>query len=122
MPGVAASSEVSGTTNPGKYQGPDGRWMLKLIYPNAVSLDSYLEVWLRDIAAAAAAPGSASAAAIDGCGGPASYLSRKDDEEEFKKVGRMGAILQVLVVTYLGSKPAPRPGPVCGAIMRHVSA
>ena len=59
--------------------------MLKLIYPNAVSLDSYLEVWLQAVAAAAA-PGSASLAAIEGCGGPASYLSRQDDGPEYKKV------------------------------------
>jgi len=90
-PGVAASSERGSTASPGKSQGPDGRWMLKLIYPNAVSLDSYLEVWLRDIAAVAAS-GSASATAIDGYGGPASYLSRKDDDDDFKKVGRVGVI------------------------------
>lgn len=61
--------------------------MLKLIYPNAVSLDSYLEVWLRQIAAAAASgSSSASVSGINSSGGPASYLSREDDGPEFKKV------------------------------------
>lgn len=59
--------------------------MLKLIYPNAVNLESYLEVWLRHIAEAAA-PGSSSLAAIDRFGGPASYLSREGDGAEFTKV------------------------------------
>lgn len=77
-----------------KGQGPDGQWMLKLIYPNAVSLDSYLEVWLRQIAAGVA-PGSgsgsasASVAAIDRFSGPTSYLSRQDDGPEFKKVSAL---------------------------------
>lgn len=60
--------------------------MLKLIYPDAVSLESYLEVWFRNIADAAAPGASSSVAAIDRFGGPASYLSREGDGEEFKKV------------------------------------
>lgn len=85
--GEVTISEDGGSHAHGKGQGPDGRWMLKLIYPNAVNLESYLEVWLRNIAGAAA-PGSASVAAIDSFGGPASYLSREDDGAEFKKVSR----------------------------------
>lgn len=96
MPGAAAAgeptiSEDGGSHAHGKGQGPDGRWMLKLIYPNAVSLESYLEAWLRSIAEAAT-PGSASAAAIDSSGGPANYLSREDDGAEFKKVGRCAVV------------------------------
>lgn len=69
----------------GKGEGLDGRWMLKLVYPNAASLGPYLEAWLGDIVKAS--PASASASAIDSFGGPASYLSRPDDQPEFKQVG-----------------------------------
>lgn len=67
-----------------KGEGLDGRWMLKLVYPNAATLGAYLEAWLRDIAAAS--PTSSSATAIDSFGGPASYLSRRDDQPEFEQV------------------------------------
>lgn len=91
MPGAgeATTSEDGGSYSHAKGQGPDGQWMLKLIYPNAVNLESYLEVWLRTIAEAAT-PGSSSAAAIDSSGGLASYLCREDDGAEFKKVGCFG--------------------------------
>lgn len=80
-----AAEAAAGQQASGKRQGPDGRWMLKLVYPNASNLDSYLEIWLQDVLTAAA-PGSASAVAINSCGGPGSYLSREDDGPEFKKV------------------------------------
>lgn len=78
-----------------KGEGLDGRWMLKLVYPNAASLGPYLEAWLRDIAAAS--PASASATAIHSFGGPASYLSRPDDQPEFKQVGGLGASIATTV-------------------------
>ena len=68
----------------GKGEGLDGRWMLKLVYPNATTLGPYLEAWLRDIALAS--PASSSAAAISRFGGPADYLTRKNDQPEFKQV------------------------------------
>lgn len=74
----------------GKCQGPDGRWMLKLIYPNAVNLDSYLEVWLRGIMATA--PASRSAKELGNFAEPASYLSRPEDGLEFKQVGRLSVV------------------------------
>lgn len=79
----------------GKGEGLDGRWMLKLVYPNAASLGPYLEAWLRDIAAAS--PASASATAINSFGGPASYLSRSDDQPEFKQVGGLGGSIATTV-------------------------
>eukprot|EP00752_Nemacystus_decipiens_P012225 g10838.t1 len=88
MPGAGeatADAEDGSSHAHGKGQGPDGRWMLKLIYPNAVNLESYLEVWLGNIADTAA-PGSSSAAAMERFGGPASYLSRESDGVEFKKM------------------------------------
>lgn len=66
-------------------QGCDGQWMLNLIYPHALSLEAYLEHWLRDIAISAP---SISSAAIESLGGALSYLVREDDEPEFKQVLR----------------------------------
>ncbi|CAM9547210.1 unnamed protein product [Ectocarpus fasciculatus] len=100
--------------SPEKGQSPDGRWMLKLIYPNAVSLDSYLEVWLQAVAAAAA-PGSASLAAIEGCGGPASYLSRQDDGPEYKKM------LKETLVAFHPSPAQAVPGEAHAPLPRHAS-
>ncbi|CBJ33340.1 telomerase reverse transcriptase, putative [Ectocarpus siliculosus] len=100
--------------SPGKGQSPDGRWMLKLIYPNAVNLDSYLEVWLQAVAAAAA-PGSASLAAIEGCGGPASYLSRQDDGPEYKKM------LKETLVAFHPSPVQAVPGEAHAPLPRHAS-
>lgn len=86
MPGAGEGtlSEDGSSRAHEEGQGPDGRWMLKLIYPNAVNLESYLDAWLRKIAEAA--PTSSSVAAIDRFGGPASYLRREGDGAEFKKV------------------------------------
>ena len=86
-PGEGSPAKVRGQDpgKAGKGKGLDGRWMLKLVYPNVAGLGPYLEAWLRDIAAAS--PASASAASIDSFGGPASYLSRPDDQPEFKQVG-----------------------------------
>lgn len=69
----------------GKAQGSDGRWMLELIYPNAVNLDAYLGVWLHDIIATA--PASRSAQSLGNFAEPSLYLSRPEDGLEFKEVG-----------------------------------
>lgn len=69
-----------------KAQGPNGRWMLKLIYPHATSLEVYLERWLRDMVASAPSGGSISGAAIESFGGALSYLIRQDDGPDFKQV------------------------------------
>lgn len=69
-----------------KAQGSDGRWMLKLIYPHATSLEVYLERWLRDIVTSAPSGGSISSAAIESFGNALSYLIREDDGPDFKLV------------------------------------
>lgn len=86
LAGDASSAQVS-PHGPREGQGRDGRWMLKLIYPHAVSLDAYLEIWLHQILAASG-PSSASATLVKRFGGTASFLCRHDDTPEFKEVGQ----------------------------------
>lgn len=76
----------------GSSCGPDGRWMLNRIYPHAVNLGMYLEVWLGDIVARA--PSSVSAAAINHAGGPSLFITQQDDGPGLKEV-RCGGWLHV---------------------------
>lgn len=59
--------------------------MLKLIYPHAVSLEVYLERWLRDLSTSTPS-GSMSTAATESFGGPLPYLIREEDGPDFKQV------------------------------------
>lgn len=86
--GSTSSGSGPKSKSRGKAQGPDGRWMLKLIYPHAMSLEMYLERWLRDMVMTA--PGSPVASAIETCGGPLTYLVRQEDGPEFKQVPAVG--------------------------------
>lgn len=67
----------------GKEQS-DSSWMLNLIFPHAVSLQSYLLRWLNDMATEL--PASDAARAIKGAGGPLRYLVKRGDGAEFKQV------------------------------------
>lgn len=64
----------------------DGRWMLKLVYPHATSLEAYLGQWLRDMVTIL--PGSVAVNTINSAGGPLRYLVRQDDGVEFNQVSK----------------------------------
>ena len=87
----ASPTEQGGGLGLKESRKSDEFWMLKLIYPRAVNLDEYLEVWLNEIIAAT--PSSTSAAAITSFGGPTSYLSRLSDSPAFKQVSREGEFM-----------------------------
>lgn len=75
-------------------QGADGKWMLKLVYPNAANLQNYLQGWLLDLEATAA-PGSFSARVLEHHGGPSAYLIRPDDGDELQEVRGLPAVVSV---------------------------
>lgn len=66
-------------------RGSNGRWMMRLIYPHATNLETYLEHWLREMTTAR--PGSTASRAIREAGGPVPYLTKEHDSNDFKQVG-----------------------------------